>query len=115
MKLTKDTLIEGQIIKKGTLIQLKEGSKFLVNSYKAKTKDEKEGIKEYYEYDLGYAYIGVRFEKRRYKVGDELSHSKSNIDRLDLRDFPEFGDADYENLPMLGVQVVMILIIGKNI
>lgn len=36
-------------------------------------------------------YVGLRFEERAYQVGDIVANSKSNMDRVDERDFPVYG------------------------
>ena len=46
-------------------------------------------------------FAGVRFERRLLSVGDECGKSRSNADRDDTREFPEFGTPDYESLPEL--------------
>ena len=48
-----------------------------------------------------YKYLGVRFEKLDRKVGDYCGNSKGNPDRLDSRDFPEYGNDEYSQLPNL--------------
>lgn len=61
----------------------------------------KQEIKEKYE-DQGYEYLGVRFERKYYNIGDEIKYSKSNIERADTREFPDFDTEDYELLPCAG-------------
>lgn len=36
-------------------------------------------------------FLGVRFDRRVLKVGDEVGKSKSNFGRNDVREFPEYG------------------------
>ena len=56
----------------------------------------KEKIKELKE--IKFDYFGVRFEKKLREVGDFCGNSKSNIDRIDARDFPEYGTDEYNML-----------------
>lgn len=45
--------------------------------------------------------VGLRFEEKAYKVGDIIADSKANVDRYDERDFPEFGEDGYDEMPEL--------------
>lgn len=49
-----------------------------------------------------YYYVGLRFENKEYLVGEECDWSKSNVDREDERDFPEFGTEEYEEMESMG-------------
>lgn len=49
-----------------------------------------------------YNFIGLRFENRVYKVGDECDWSKDNSDREDERDFPDYNSEEYAALPSMG-------------
>ena len=54
-------------------------------------------IKEKYEDE--YYYIGVRFEDKERTIGEIIEdYSKSNTDREDEREFPEYGTEEYETL-----------------
>ena len=55
----------------------------------------------YDEYKDEYKYIGIRFENKEYKVGEICGNSRGNIDREDVRDYPEYGTKEYNNLPQL--------------
>ena len=46
-------------------------------------------------------FLGVRFERRVLKVGDEVGKSKSNFGRDDVREFPEYGTPEYDSLETL--------------
>lgn len=46
-------------------------------------------------------YVGLRFEERAYQVGDIVANSKSNMDRVDERDFPVYGTEEYDEMPEL--------------
>lgn len=46
-------------------------------------------------------YVGLRFEDRSYQVGDIVANSKSNMDREDEREFPEYGTKEYDEMPEL--------------
>ena len=46
-------------------------------------------------------YVGFRFENLNRKVGDVCGNSKHNPDREDVRDFPEYGTEEYNELPEL--------------
>ena len=48
-----------------------------------------------------YSYYGLRFDSRDLDIDDVLEPSKSNIDREDSRDFPEYGTPEYDDLPEL--------------
>ncbi|MGX7199233.1 hypothetical protein [Enterococcus nangangensis] len=50
---------------------------------------------------FGWEHVGLRFEEKAYKVGDIISDSKANPDRVDERDFPDFNLEEYEDLPEL--------------
>ncbi len=47
-------------------------------------------------------FLGVRFEKKLRKVGELPENSKSNPERVDPRDFPEFDSEEYVSLPDAG-------------
>lgn len=49
-----------------------------------------------------YSFYGVRFDSRDLNPGDKLGKSKSNINREDVRDFPEYGTEEYNSLLSLG-------------
>lgn len=52
----------------------------------------------YYEYDA----LGVRFEDKDRKVGEEIAeYSHHNEDRDDEREFPEYGTDEYEEMEEL--------------
>ena len=46
-------------------------------------------------------YVGLRFEDCSYQVGDIVANSKSNMDRADEREFPEYGTEEYDEMPEL--------------
>ena len=48
-----------------------------------------------------YEYYGLRFENADREIGDECGNSRHNPDRLDLREFPQFGSDEYDELPEL--------------
>lgn len=48
-----------------------------------------------------YEYVGLRFEDMERSVGDVCSNSKDNPERQDERDFPDYNDPEYDNLPEL--------------
>lgn len=51
--------------------------------------------KYFFDFDL----IGVRFEDKERVVGEIITdRSKSNIDREDDREFPEYGTEEYEEM-----------------
>lgn len=61
-----------------------------------------EEIKEVIESSINdYDYYGIRFEDKEYKIGDICFNSKSNTNREDERDFPEFGSEEYNELEEL--------------
>lgn len=45
--------------------------------------------------------VGVRFENVKREIGDVCNNSKHNPNREDERDFPDFGDEEYDQLPEL--------------
>lgn len=52
----------------------------------------------YYDYDD----MGVRFEDKKRKVGEIImDRSRSNPDRYDEREFPEYGTEEYDNMEEL--------------
>lgn len=55
----------------------------------------------YDEYQDEYKYIGIRFENKVYKVGEICENSRGNIERDDIRDYPDYGTEEYNNLPQL--------------
>lgn len=65
-----------------------------------------EKLKKYAEMEengeLDYYYVGVRFEDKQREIGEILPPSKFNDGREDERDFPDYNDARYENLPDAG-------------
>lgn len=52
--------------------------------------------------EYGFELIGIRFEDKQRAIGEVLPDSKYNDGRLDERDFPEYGDEGYEDLPDAG-------------
>lgn len=48
-----------------------------------------------------YDYVGLRFQKKVYSVGETIEDSRANDDREDERDFPQYGTEEYNNLPVL--------------
>lgn len=48
-----------------------------------------------------WAYVGIRFENANRSIGDPIGNSRHNPDRLDGRDFPEYGTTEYDDLPEL--------------
>lgn len=53
-------------------------------------------------YEDDYLYIGVRFEDKARTVGEAVEdYSKSNIDREDEREFPEYGTEEYAEMEEL--------------
>ncbi|MDA3855882.1 MAG: hypothetical protein PF569_06470 [Candidatus Woesearchaeota archaeon] len=92
MKLTKDTLIEGVIVKTGTEVKIRESSKDITNiviEYLVSNKDRLE---------KNHLTVAVRYDNHKYKVGELIPNSKTNIGRDDERDFPLYGTSDYENM-----------------
>ena len=63
-----------------------------VNEYHQKWIDEEEAI-------WMYEYIGVRFENKEREIGGICESSKDNPDRVDERDFPEYGTPEYDEMP----------------
>lgn len=59
-----------------------------------------EKIKEVSE-KSDYCYVGFRFENLDRKLGDVCGNSRHNPDREDCRDFPEYGTAEYDEMPEL--------------
>lgn len=58
---------------------------------------------EEHEWDYGeYSKMGIRFEDKQREIGEICECSKSNPDREDARDFPEFGTVEYDELEELG-------------
>ncbi|MEK3718893.1 hypothetical protein [Paenibacillus sp. FSL R7-0333] len=49
-----------------------------------------------------YYFVGLRFENKEYQVGEECEWSKSNVDREDEREFPDFGTEEYEEMESMG-------------
>lgn len=59
-------------------------------------------VKEIFEANENeFEYIGIRFEDKEREIGDVCENSRHNPDRDDERDFPVFGSAEYEELPVL--------------
>jgi hypothetical protein len=52
-------------------------------------------IRIYRENEDKYTFIGLRFEKKHRELGDVCEKSRHNIDRVDERDFPEYGTQEY--------------------
>lgn len=50
---------------------------------------------------LPYSVYGVRFDSRTLEIGQIIGNSKSNYDRYDSRDFPEYGTEEYDSMPEL--------------
>lgn len=48
-----------------------------------------------------YTHFGVRFDSKKYEVGEYTHLSKTNIDREDKREFPEFESEEYKELETL--------------
>ena len=47
-------------------------------------------------------YVGIRFEDKERTIGEIIEEcSKDNRERQDERDFPEYGTAEYDELPEL--------------
>lgn len=53
------------------------------------------------KYETEYEWLGFRFDERKLKNGAVLSNSKHNPDRVDERDFPEYGTSEYDELDEL--------------
>jgi len=52
---------------------------------------------ETYEYE--YSSLGIRFEDKERTIGEEIEdYSRSNADREDEREFPEYGTPEYEEM-----------------
>ncbi|MGG1639839.1 hypothetical protein ACIFQM_00810 [Paenibacillus sp. NRS-1782] len=49
-----------------------------------------------------YTFVGLRFEDRDLEVGVECDWSKSNHDREDEREFPDFDSEEYEEMESMG-------------
>ena len=63
-------------------------------------KEMKEKIENAYnKYKEKYQYVGLRFENKKREIGEICENSKHNPDRVDPRDYPEYGTEEYENLP----------------
>ena len=45
-----------------------------------------------------YDILGVRFEKLERVIGSYCANSKSNIERVDVRDFPSYESEEYKNM-----------------
>ena len=60
-----------------------------------------EQVEEEQDDVFGGIVVGIRFDDKLYKVGDLLPNTKDNPDREDDREFPEFGTAEYNDLPEL--------------
>jgi len=58
--------------------------------------------KIYAENEENYYYIGLRFENKNREIGEECEWSKSNVDREDERDFPEYGTPEYDEMESMG-------------
>jgi len=60
-------------------------------------------IKENKADDLeNFWYTGIRFEEKVRQVGEIITDfSKHNVDREDIREFPEFGTEEYEEMKAL--------------
>jgi len=44
-------------------------------------------------------YLGIRFEDKQRNINESITdYSKSNCNREDARDFPEFGSEEYNNI-----------------
>lgn len=54
------------------------------------------------QYEDDFVYVGIRFEDKERNANDVIADcSKDNSDRADERDFPEYGTADYDEMPEL--------------
>lgn len=73
-----------------------------VKEYKQRVHAAFDKYTDFLNNDDVYEYIGVRFEDKLRFVGDLITDfSRSNIDREDAREFPEFGTVEYDSLPEL--------------
>jgi hypothetical protein len=62
-----------------------------------------EKAKEIYEEnEFDYEHIGLRFGDKKREVGEICDNSRSNRDREDVRDFPEYGTDEYWEMEDLG-------------
>ncbi|RFA36245.1 hypothetical protein CAI16_05505 [Virgibacillus dokdonensis] len=50
--------------------------------------------------EIDYDVIGVRFEDKERQVGDICERSRHNSDREDEREFPEYGTEEYEEMAL---------------
>ncbi len=58
--------------------------------------------KEFYQRnEEKYNYIGIRFENLERKIGETCNNSRANLDREDIRDYPEYGSDEYKSLEKL--------------
>ncbi len=54
------------------------------------------------KYEFEYSNLGIRFENKERTIGEEIEdYSKSNADRDDEREFPEYGSEEYEEMDEL--------------
>jgi hypothetical protein len=56
-----------------------------------------EEAKKYCE-EPEYQYVGLRFEDKNREIGEICGRSKHNTDRVDDREYPEYGTEDYDNM-----------------
>jgi len=60
-------------------------------------------VREIYEQYRGkYPFIGLRFEDKQRELGEFCEWSKSNHEREDEREFPEYGTPEYDQLEDMG-------------
>lgn len=69
-----------------------------INELIAKHNINQEIADEYAEY----SYYGLRFENKERETGEICGNSRHNFDREDQREFPEYGDDDYQEMMELG-------------
>ena len=59
--------------------------------------------------------VGVRYDNRVLSAGDELDFSRDNSERADAREFPQFEDDDYNDLPCLdGTSCYLVAMDGDD-
>lgn len=59
--------------------------------------------KKFYEdHEYDYNYIGIRFEDKERQIGETCENSRTDIDREDARDYPEYDTDEYYELTELG-------------
>ena len=66
------------------------------------------------KFENKYYILAIRFENKKRRVGEILSPSKSNIDREDLREFPDFDSPEYKKLSSLsGTSAWLVSVNGR--